>query len=145
MKVIVAGSRTINHQPTVDLAINTACNTWLYDDMEHWQYYVGPEIVSGGASGVDFCGEKYANKRKLKLTIFPAEWDKYGKAAGYIRNKQMAEYSDRLIAVWDGKSRGTADMIKQMEELGKPVYVYNTTKRKTEGAEAPTMDKGQAT
>ena len=127
MKVIVAGSRKINHLPLVESVINRAFNKWMSDDQDNWQSYVGPEIVSGGAMGVDFCGERYAQKRGLSVKVFPAEWDVYGKRAGYVRNDQMAKYADALIAIWDGESRGTAHMIKTMEALGKPVYVYNAT------------------
>ena len=123
MKVIVAGSRTCNHQPTVERAIGQAFNKWM-SDVEDWQKWYRPEIVSGGAHGVDFCGEAYAKKQGLKLTVIPALWDKYGKKAGILRNITMAEYADALIAVWDGKSRGTEHMIKTMEGMDKPVYVY---------------------
>lgn len=133
IRIIVAGSRNITHQPTVDAAINAAFNQWL-SEAEDWKVWMGPEIVSGGAHGVDFCGEKYAKKRGFPLKIFPADWDRYGKRAGYLRNQIMAEYADALIAVWDGESRGTAHMINIMEALGKPVYIYKTTERKSEGA-----------
>jgi hypothetical protein len=124
MKVIVAGSRLINHQPTIDHAITSAFNVWMAEDKGNWISYFRPEIVSGGAHGVDFCGEKYAKKRDLSLKIFPAEWDKYGKGAGFRRNEEMADYADALIAVWDGQSKGTKHMIETMEARGKPVFVY---------------------
>ena len=69
------------------------------------------EIVSGTARGTDQLGEKYAKERKYILKEFPANWDEFGKSAGYIRNKQMAEYADALICFWDGKSKGTKHMI----------------------------------
>lgn len=69
------------------------------------------EIVSGGARGADKLGERYAKEHNLRLKIFPADWDKYGKRAGYIRNTEMAEYANCLIAFCDGKSKGTAHMI----------------------------------
>ena len=61
-------------------------------------------------------GEKYAMERNLHVAYFPAKWDKYGKSAGYRRNTEMADYADALIAFWDGKSRGTAHMIKIAKE-----------------------------
>ena len=80
------------------------------------------EIISGGASGADKLGEQFAKRNDLKLTIFPADWEKYGKAAGPIRNKQMADYASErkgyLVAFWDGKSRGTENMIQQAKENG---------------------------
>ncbi len=83
-----------------------------------------PEIVSGGAQGVDFLAELYAKKKSLKFTEFKADWDKLGKRAGFVRNTQMADYADRLIAIWDGKSRGTLHMIDTMNNRDKPVFVY---------------------
>jgi len=73
------------------------------------------EIVSGGARGVDRLGERYARQRGLPCTVFPAQWGKYGKSAGPIRNAEMAKYADYGVAVWDGESRGTAHMLKLME------------------------------
>jgi len=123
MKVIIAGSRTCNHYPTVKQTVTSAFNEWMAKDRVNWKSYLRPEIVSGGAHGVDFCGEQLAKAANLPLTVFPAEWDKYGKAAGMIRNKQMGNYADALIAIWDGKSRGTKQMIDYMKSLNKPVYV----------------------
>jgi YspA, cpYpsA-related SLOG family len=84
-------------------------------------------IVSGTARGADKLGELYAINYALPIKEFPADWDKHGKAAGHIRNKEMAEYAGHLIAFWDGKSRGTANMIKQAEEHGLKIQIiyYN--------------------
>ena len=77
------------------------------------------EIVSGAYyRGADKLGEQYAKERGFKITRFPANWNKYGKAAGPKRNEQMANYADALIAFWDGKSRGTKNMIDFAEQLG---------------------------
>jgi hypothetical protein len=72
---------------------------------------------------VDTVGERWAEGRNQKLTRFPANWDKYRKAAGIIRNEEMAAYADGLIAFWDGESRGTKHMIDTMRKLKKPVVV----------------------
>jgi hypothetical protein len=69
------------------------------------------EIVSGGAKGADALGKKFANEFKLKYTEFPADWNKHGKSAGYIRNEQIIKHSDKVIAFWDGKSKGTMHSI----------------------------------
>ena len=84
------------------------------------------EIVSGTARGADRLGEQYANANSLPLKKMPAEWDKYGKSAGYKRNEQMAEYSDCLIAFWDGQSRGTKHMIDIARRLDLEVIVIKT-------------------
>jgi hypothetical protein len=82
------------------------------------------EIVSGNAKGADRMGEYYASQRGYKKVLFPAKWDEYGKSAGFIRNKQMAEYADALIAFFDGESRGTKSMIELAEKNGLVINVY---------------------
>ena len=69
------------------------------------------EVVSGCARGADTLGERYAEERGYGIKKFPADWNRYGKSAGYLRNVEMAEYADALIAFWDGKSKGTEHMI----------------------------------
>jgi hypothetical protein len=124
MKVIIAGSRTLGKPTYVEHAVLNAFNKWMAADPKNWEYYYRPEIVSGGAQGVDFCGELYAKERQLDVKVFPANWELHGKKAGYLRNKEMALYADALIAVWDGKSKGTFHMIQIMHELNKPIHVY---------------------
>lgn len=87
------------------------------------------EVVSGGARGADTKGELFARSHDIKLSIFPALWKAHGRAAGPIRNKLMAEYADKAIVFWDGKSRGSKNMIETMKKLGKPVEVvfYDNT------------------
>ena len=86
------------------------------------------EIVSGHASGADALGERFAKAYNYPLKIFPAEWNKYGKAAGPIRNEQMAKYvseADRgiLVAFPVGESKGTRNMIKLAKQYGLEVEV----------------------
>ena len=99
MKVIVAGSRTIHDYALVVNAI-------------HASGYEIDELVSGGARGVDSMGETWAYAHNVPIKQFPAEWDKYGKSAGFRRNEVMAKYADALILVWDGQSHGSAHMLK---------------------------------
>lgn len=99
----------------------------MAQDPDNWKEYMQPEIVSGGAQGVDFLAELYAKKHTLKFTEFKADWDTYGKSAGYRRNVEMAEYADALIAIWDGQSKGTLHMINSMVTQKKPVFVYCPT------------------
>lgn len=82
------------------------------------------EIVSGTARGVDTHGEAIAKKYGIRVAKFPADWDRFGKRAGYLRNEKMAEYADALLACWDGKSRGTKHMIDLAREHGLKVFVY---------------------
>jgi uncharacterized phage-like protein YoqJ len=80
--------------------------------------------VSGGARGVDKCAEKVAISIGLQTEIYPADWHKFGKAAGMKRNQQIVEVSDRIVAFWDGQSRGTKNTIDTAKKLGKGVKVF---------------------
>lgn len=81
------------------------------------------EIVSGGASGVDTCAEEYADLVGLHFSGFPANFHKYGRAGGPIRNARIAQYSDVLLAIHEGKNTpGTNSCIKEFRKLGKEVY-----------------------
>ena len=81
------------------------------------------EIVSGGAEGVDTCAAEFARENGLKLTEFLPIYEKYGRAAPIVRNKQIVDYSDKVIAFWDGSSKGTASVIKYCEKQGKECKV----------------------
>ena len=109
MKVIIAGSRDITEQQVVIDFV--------------WELPIeATEIVSGCAKGVDTIGEFIAEAIGVPVKKFPADWKTHGKAAGPIRNKQMAEYADAAIVIHNG-SRGSLNMIEQMKKLNKPVYV----------------------
>jgi hypothetical protein len=83
------------------------------------------EVVSGGAPGVDTFAIDWATNNGIDLTVMPANWGRYKKAAGYRRNARMAEYADQLIAIWDGQSPGTRNMINIMVKKDKPVWLFN--------------------
>lgn len=114
MKTIVAGSRTID-----DLAVVSAAIT-----RSGWEKDMSC-IFSGCARGVDQFGEEWAAKHGLPVKKFPADWERYGKAAGAMRNIEMAREADALIAVWDGESKGTKHMIRVAREKGLKVYVHD--------------------
>lgn len=80
-------------------------------------------IISGCARGADTLGMRYASENILDVDEYPADWDKYGKKAGYMRNVEMAENADALIAFWDGKSKGTKHMIDIATERNLPIRV----------------------
>lgn len=91
-------------------------------------------IVSGGALGADYLAKKYANDNKYEYIEFRADWNKYNKSAGYIRNKQMhqfiSEKSNRgCLAFWDGKSKGTSHSFKLAKEYNNPIRIYNFTEK----------------
>ena len=70
------------------------------------------EIVSGMARGADSLALRYAEENHIRVKKFPANWDRDGNSSGYKRNIQMARYADACVCFWDGKSMGTADMIR---------------------------------
>lgn len=80
------------------------------------------EVVSGGASGADQCGEQWAESRGIPVERFPADWETHGRAAGPIRNRKMAEYADAVVLFPGG--RGTASMQKEAEKAGLVVYDF---------------------
>lgn len=116
MKLIIAGTRTVS----VSLYFVRDCLDNL--GITHHNPDILSEVISGTANGVDKAGEKFANYYHIPLIKFPADWEKYGKGAGPIRNKQMAEYADALLLIWDGESKGSANMKATMKKLNKPVY-----------------------
>lgn len=102
MKLIIAGGRDF----TDYYLLRKETGFYLSELKEPF-----PEIVSGGASGADLFAVWYAKERGLPITIFRADWEQHGKAAGPIRNEKMAKYADACICFWDGKSKGTLSMI----------------------------------
>lgn len=111
-RVIIAGGRDFDDYQLLELN----CNCYLKNK------FPDIEIVSGKAKGADRLGERYAENYLLDVKEFSPDWDKFGKGAGFIRNREMAEYADALIAFWSG-SRGTSHMIDIMKKMGKLVRI----------------------
>ena len=82
-------------------------------------------IVSGAAEGVDSMSEHYAEVNGIPTLILPADWEQYGKSAGFIRNKDIWGNSDIILCIWDGVSKGTKHTIDAKENRGKEMYIYN--------------------
>lgn len=116
-KVIIAGGRDFSDysllKARVDAALRTKSQTHKI------------VIISGKARGADSLGERYAAERGYEISAHPADWEQYGKAAGYRRNAEMAQEGDALIAFWDGKSRGTKHMIDLAEKHGCLIRIVN--------------------
>lgn len=74
------------------------------------------QVVCGQARGADQLGQLYAKERGYEIRYFPANWEYYGKRAGMLRNEQMAQNADALVAFWDGESRGTKNMIENAKK-----------------------------
>ena len=121
--VIIAGSRNLSLDTqtianTLRLAGYTRDKVWAEI---HDKIYI-ESIICGEAAGVDKAGRKFAEKYNIPVESFPANWKNYGRAAGPIRNKDMATVGNSLVLFWDGKSTGSGSMKSIMLGLGKPVY-----------------------
>lgn len=129
MKTIIAGTRTLTNFHMDELVTAVGLSG-----------YPISEVVSGGAPGGDFLGEQFALFRELPVKKFEAKWDDltapgavvrrnrhgkpYNAKAGHDRNLEMAQYAEALIALWDGQSTGTANMILQAHRHSLCVYVW---------------------
>ena len=114
-RVIIAGCRDFQ-----DYALlKEKCEYYLQNKLQSDNVI----IVSGHASGADSLGERFAQEHGLQIELHPADWAKHGRAAGPIRNKEMASVADALIAFWDGQSRGTKNMIDQAREKGLKIAI----------------------
>lgn len=127
MKTIIAGSRDIHDFDLVEMAVAQSGFTIT-------------EVVSGKAQGVDALGEQWAKKHNIPVKPFPARWEDLhvpncvlrrgprgqpiNILAGLNRNTEMADYASALIAIWDGRSTGTADMIQKAKAKGLKVFVF---------------------
>lgn len=127
-RVIIAGSR--------DMADYEAARKVISEALSEIGGGAPVRIVSGHCRGADILGERYAREHGLELAVFPAEWNRYGRRAGFIRNTRMAEFVSEegsegtLIAFWDGQSRGTKMMIGIAERKGIDIHVFDLTGRK---------------
>lgn len=124
LRVIVAGTRTITDY---DLVKNAITNSG---------FDIG-EIVSGESLGVDACAKDYAEANRIKYTPFPANWLD-GRKGGPIRNSKMAEYGEAVILVWDGTSRGSADM--RAKAIAKSLPIYEVIQGQPNAARDPCID-----
>lgn len=80
-------------------------------------------FLSGGCRGADLLGERYARENGFELEIYPANWEKYGRAAGPKRNREMVSAADYIICFWDGKSRGTKTLVEFARRANKPLRI----------------------
>lgn len=117
MKCLVVGSRNFNDYELMKENLDSILST--YEDIC---------IVSGGAKGADSLAERYAKEKGYKLKVFPADWDKYGKSAGYIRNEEMHRYISQFeerkcVAFWDGESKGTAHSFNLCKQYDNPLSI----------------------
>lgn len=115
MKIAIIGSRTFVDEQRGKERINKILtdNNILVN-----------EVISGGAKGADSIAEIFAKENNIPITIFKPDWS-IGRHAGLLRNSQIIDECDVVIALWDGKSNGTKDSIKKAEKSGKKVFIVN--------------------
>ena len=117
IRAIIAGSRSVTDYRVVERAVKES--GWA-DDIA--------VVVSGGARGVDRLGERWADAHLREVERFLPDYERYERHfAPIMRNREMAKNADRLIAIWDGKSRGTKNMIFEARDVGIPVYIHRVT------------------
>lgn len=114
--VIIAGSRDITDYSHVERAVFRFHTTYPSIEIT--------KILSGGARGVDQLAIQWAKNNDKSFSVINAKWRVFGRSAGHARNLEMSRLADALIAVWDGSSHGTLDMITIMRDLGKPHHIY---------------------
>lgn len=114
-KVIVAGSRTFD-----DYKLFCEKLDYLFKDQSDEIC-----IICGLAKGADMLGQRYAINNHLYIKYYPADWHTNGKSAGIIRNIQMAEEADALVAFWDGESKSTKHMIDIAKKKRLKVRIIN--------------------
>lgn len=118
-RLLVCGSRNITDKD------------WIYSQIESYWYehlacYSDPIMIEGAARGVDLIAKTYAVENNWKIEEYPAEWDKYGKSAGYIRNDIMVKKADEVLILWDRESKGTKHDIDLCKKYNKPhkIVIY---------------------
>lgn len=110
MRTIIAGGRDCYSQMVLQKALKN-CG---------WKPSV---VLCGGARGADTLGRNWAEDNDIPVELYPAEWNKRGKSAGFFRNIQMGDQAEALIALWDGKSKGTAHMIKVAQHRALRIFI----------------------
>jgi predicted Rossmann fold nucleotide-binding protein DprA/Smf involved in DNA uptake len=120
LKLAVVGSRSCTDELLVFEYLSILSTPW---ENPNCPDEFNMEIVSGGAKGADTIAESFAKVCRIPTKIFLPDWDKHGKAAGFIRNREIVDYCDMVIAFWDQKSKGTKNTIDTALKAGKPVWI----------------------
>jgi hypothetical protein len=114
LKVIVAGGRDFDDYNLLEEKLNNL-----------FSKTADVLIISGMADGADSLAVKYAEENKLRVSEFPAKWQKHGRASGFRRNVEMARFADACVCFWDGKSGGTKHMIDTAQRYKLKLRIIN--------------------
>lgn len=117
MKLVIAGGRDFTNAEAMIEEINKLEGTLLPVNGH------GLELICGMARGADITAYHIFKAAGYPVHEYVPDWDRLGKAAGYIRNGEMADAADTAVIFWDGQSRGTRNMIEQMQRRNKPYHV----------------------
>ena len=118
VKMAIVGSRNTG---TVDFSL-------VMDELRQRVKNPITEIISGGAKGYDTMAAAWAILRGISVTELRPDYQKYGRAATFIRNRAIVDSADIVVAFWDGKSRGTKYTIDYAEKKNKEIIIVNTEK-----------------
>lgn len=117
MRIIISGTRDFDDYEL----LSNEVDKFIEDSLKEFDCEF--EIVSGTCRGADSLGERYAEEKGYTIKRFNPNWNEYGRSAGIIRNQMMASYADTLITFWDGKSRGTKNMIDEAQKRGLNIVI----------------------
>ena len=115
IKLAVIGSRTFTDEKHYEILKKTL------DEIHTSNKIV--EIVSGSAIGADSLARRYSLENHIPLVEYKPKWDEYGKSAGFMRNTDIINHCDKVVAFWDGKSHGTKDSIEKAKKYNKPIFI----------------------
>lgn len=116
-KVAIVGGREYSSEEHYAIVIREIQKVYRQEEVS--------AIVSGGAMGSDTLAERFAHQFNVPMEIYPAEWGKYGKTAGFKRNSDIVREADVIFAFWNMKSSGTKDTVSKAKASGKPLYVVD--------------------
>ena len=116
LKLIIAGTRQFDNYKITKTTVERVIKSWNNVEIV--------EVVCGECRGPDLLGKRWALNKGIKIKSFPADWEKYGRAAGPIRNKQMVEYANAAIVFWDGRSRGTKSLMDLLRKMDNAQYCF---------------------
>jgi len=125
MNFLVAGSRSFYSENLDDKTLKKHYKVGLETLEKVYTTYGITSVISGKATGADTFGENWGISKELIIKECPAEWDRYGKRAGMVRNKEMGEDEDVAVIFCDEKSKGTINMINIIKKLKKPLILIN--------------------